>query len=155
MNKDQLTAALHAPYFKHKDPAIAEETIRFLRSDVRNLGRASYILFLLEAHPEHAEEWRKRYKFFIEQAQRYVDEYPLNGVGWNDYHMGRWLMFGKDEDAAEVLQRTQLGGQIGESARWMCSSMCQQVPEFAATLRRMRTANEQPTEATTPAGGKK
>lgn len=143
MTKIQLTDALHAPYWKHPDPVVAEEIIRHSRSETGNVGRMSGMLFLCEAHPEKAEEWRHKYKFYFERAERYIHDYPLNGVGWNDYHMCRWLILGRDEDVAEIQQRATWGGEVGRLALWMQDSVADQIPEFREALKRFM----KPTEA--------
>jgi hypothetical protein len=150
-----LTKALHAPYFQHPDAEIAEEIIRGMRSETKNLGRMSLMLAMLEAHPEHAEEWRKKYRFYIERAERYKEEYPLNGVGWNDYHMMRWLILGDPDSLEEIVSRYHLGGQVGETARWMVDSVTAQCPSFFHAFHALNSANVKPPEVSAPAGGNK
>jgi hypothetical protein len=153
MTKDALTKAFHAPYFQHPDAAIAEEIIREMRSETKNLGRMTSMLALIEAHPEHAEEWRRKYRFYIERAERYKDEYQLNGVGWNDYHMCRWLILGDPNSLEEIVTRYHMGGQVGDLARWMVDSMTAQCPAFFHAFHALNSANVRPPEATPHAGG--
>ena len=156
MNSDAMTKVLHAPYFEHPDLVAAEELIRYSRSQANsNLGVGTIILALLEAHPDQATEWRKRYRFYVEQAERYNVEYPLNGVGWNDYHMERWLILGQVEDLEEIVRRYNQFGQVGDMARWMANSMMEQCPTFFHAFHKLNSANVKPPVPQVPAGGKK
>jgi hypothetical protein len=149
VTKERSAQILHAPYFEHPDIEAAEELIRACRSQTAtNLGNGTILLSLIEAHPEQG--WATRYQFYVDRARRYKEEYPLNGVGWNDYHMCRWMILGTDEDLIEVMARYTWGGQVGDTARWMVDSMMKQCPAFAASVSAFRTANEEPSSA----GGK-
>lgn len=176
MSAAQITNALHAPYFEHPDLEIAEDIIRASRSQAGiNLGCGTMILSLIEAHPEQG--WATRYRHYVEQARRYNTEYPLNGVGWNDYHMSRWLILGTEQDLLEIVHRYSWGGEVGRLARWMVDSMTTQCMSFFHAFHRVnqahakapvaptrptseefeaasKAANARPNEATTHAGGK-
>jgi hypothetical protein len=157
MTRERSAEILNAPYFEHPDTKGAEELIRNCRSQAgTNLGAGTILLSLIETHPDHAEEWRKRYRHYVEQAELYKAQYPLNGVGWNDYHMCRWLILGSEENLVEIVNRYSWGGEVGRLARWMVDSMTTQCMSFFHAFHRVnqKTANEEPSAEPNSAGGK-
>lgn len=144
--KRDIQAALNAPYFLHKDPAIGEEIIRFARSDNRgNVGVNSVLLLIPLAHPDKAEEWHRKYRHYVQRAANIIDNAGSDHVGWNDYWMMRWMILGESNCLAKLYRQTQQTNiwappghspragskSVGEYAVWMTDSVSQQCPEFA------------------------
>jgi hypothetical protein len=146
MTKARMNELMQAPYFLHPDPVAAEEVLREMRSETDNLGRMASFLFVIEAHPERAEEWKERYKFYFERISRSVSEHSLNSVGWNDYHMCRWLILGDQESLIELTERYTWGGEVGRLCRWMVNSVALQCEEFGRRFTAIRPLENQPRE---------
>lgn len=137
----ELLSAVNAPYFAIANYALAEKLILCLSSDVQNCGRAAMVLALQEAHQN--DEWG-RFQPLFAAAKEYLDKYPPEAVGWNDFWMARWLILHDPKAIGEITRRTAQSGPVGDTARWMVSSVASLIPQFAEDLQREQLMSQAP-----------
>lgn len=124
---------LNTPYFSAPDLAEANKLLASAIPQLhKNLGLATVFITILDLHPELSAKWRDRFGFWLlkKVALKYKRAYPKDGVGWNDYHMARWLILGTEEDFEAIYRRYYTPGNHHDSCVWMVDSMRVQCPTF-------------------------